>query len=57
MGAMSSCHFIDLNKNEQAFLLPYAARIKAAEDCERKIEYLLEKCKEARIRIIKPKDI
>lgn len=57
MGNMAQCHFIDLNKAEQAFLLPYSSRIKAAEDCERRLTYLMLKCKESRIRVIAPVDI
>lgn len=57
MGNMAQCHFIDLNKAEQAFALPYSARIKAAEDCERRLTYLMNKCRESRIRVIQPKDI
>lgn len=57
MGNMAQCHFIDLNKSEQAFSLPYSSRIKAAEDCERRLTYLMNKCKESRIRVIEPKNI
>lgn len=54
LGHMAICHFIDLNKQEQAFSLPYSARIKAAEDCERRLIYLMNKCKESRIRVMPP---
>lgn len=37
--------------------MPYSSRIKAAEDCERRLTYLMNKCKESRIRVIPPKDI
>ncbi len=37
--------------------MPYSARIKAAEDCERRLTYLMNKCRESRIRVIQPKDI
>ncbi len=37
--------------------MPYAARIKAVEDCERRLAYILNKCKESRIKIIPPKNL
>ena len=39
------------------FGLPYAQRIKLCEDTERRLNYLLNKCKEFRIRITRPKDV
>lgn len=55
LGNTDSAHFIDLNKNEQPFNLPYATRIKLAEETERRIHYLIQKCNELRIRIYRPK--
>lgn len=55
LGNTDSAHFIDLNKNEQPFNLPYAQRIKLAEETERRIHYLIQKCKELRIKIYRPK--
>jgi hypothetical protein len=57
MGHMGVCHFVDLNKTEQPFNLPYATRIRLCEDAERRLLYLLNKCKEMRIRINRPKTI
>ena len=54
MGDMAQFHFIDLNKHDQAFSLPYASRIKAVEDCERRLAFLFKVCKESRIRVIHP---
>jgi hypothetical protein len=54
MGEIGQFHFIDLNKHDQAFSLPYATRIKVAEDCERRLTFLLKVCKESRIRVIQP---
>ena len=42
MGEIAKFHFIDLNKREQAFLLPYASRIKATVDSERRLAYLFK---------------
>jgi hypothetical protein len=41
IGNNSFAHFIDLNKNEQVFNLPYAFRIKMCDDTERRIQYLI----------------
>ena len=54
LGNTEATHFIDLNKNEQPFNLPYAQRIKLCDETERKILYLISKCNEHRIRIYKP---
>ena len=37
LGNLSLVHFIDLNKGEQPFNLPYTAQIKRCEETERKI--------------------
>ena len=57
MGNMGVAHFVDLNKSEQPFNLPYATRIKSCEEAERRLAYLINKCKEMRIRISRPKDV
>lgn len=49
IGALGLCHMVDLNKTEQVFNLPYAQRIKMCEETERRLNYLLAKCKEMRI--------
>lgn len=57
LGDMDSCHFIDLNKNEQPFALPYTARIKLCDDTERRLIYLMNECKANRVRIRKPQSV
>lgn len=54
LGSTNAAHFIDLNKNEQPFNLPYAQRIKLCEETERKIHFLLQKCNEYRIKLYRP---
>ena len=54
LGNLDLAHFIDLNKNEQPFLLPYAMRVKLCDETERRILYLIQKCKDNRIKINKP---
>ena len=54
LGSTSTAHFIDLNKNEQPFDLPYTARIKMCDDAERRLNFIIQECKENRIRVNKP---
>lgn len=37
LGHTNAAHWVDLNKNEQPFNLPYAQRIKLCDDVERKV--------------------
>jgi len=57
LGNTETAHFIDLNKNEQPFMLPYAQRIKICDETERKVSYLINKCGEYRIKLFKPKSL
>lgn len=54
---MDVAHLVDLNKNEQPFNLPYSNRIKLCDETERRLLYLIGKCKEHRIRVNKPEDV
>lgn len=44
-GDVGLAHFIDLNKDESPFTLPYTTQIKQCEESERKLNYLLDQCK------------
>ena len=57
IGEFNFAHFIDLNKEEKVFNLPYAFRIKMCEETERRIAYLLTKSREMRITCTRPKDL
>lgn len=57
LGNTDAAHFIDLNKNEQAFALPYAQRIKLCDETERKILFLIQKCNDYKIKIHKPASV
>ena len=68
LGEMYIAHFINLNKTEQPFNLPYANQIKRSEETERRIlyypffilffdSYILDQCKTMGIKIVKPADI
>jgi hypothetical protein len=50
-------HFINLNKGEQPFNLPYANQIKRCEETERRLLYILGRCKDLGVQVNKPKDI
>ena len=54
LGNLDLAHFIDLNRNENAFNLPYATRVKLCDETERRIQYLIQKCRDNRIKINKP---
>lgn len=41
LGNMGVVHFVDLNKNEQPFHLPYANQIKRTEETLKKLSYIL----------------
>ena len=56
LGKEDVAHFIDLNKGEQPFSLPYVQRIKLCDDTERKVHFLINKCIEYRIKMYKPMD-
>ncbi|CDW80575.1 v-type atpase 116kda subunit family protein [Stylonychia lemnae] len=57
LGNLNLVHFIDLNRGEQPFNLPYANQIKRCEETERRIMYILNECKHLKVKIQKPKSI
>lgn len=57
MGNKHVAHFVDLNKNEQLFNLPYAFRLKMCDETERRIQFLVNKCKEMRVDVKRPETI
>ena len=38
LGSIGSVHFVDLNKGEQAFSLPYAGQIRRCDESLRRLE-------------------
>ena len=40
IGSLGSVHFVDLNKGEQSFSLPYALQLKRCDETLRRIEYV-----------------
>ena len=64
LGSIGSVHFVDLNKGEQAFSLPYAGQIRRCDESLRRLEYDLsifilgfsiinKECKKLKIKIDK----
>jgi V-type H+-transporting ATPase subunit a len=57
LGILDLAHFINLNKGEQPFNLPYANQIKRCEETERRLLYILNRCKDLGVAVNKPRDI
>jgi V-type H+-transporting ATPase subunit a len=57
LGGLDIAHFINLNKGEQPFNLPYANQIKRCEETERRLLYILGRCKDLGVPVNKPRDI
>ena len=57
LGYKNVAHFIDLNKSEQLFSLPYAFRLKMCDETERRINFLVNKCKELKVTVNRPKEV
>ena len=57
LGKINVVHFLDLNKNEQPFNLPYAPQIRRCDETKRRILFLINKCKENFIKINKPQNV
>jgi len=56
LGNLDVAHMIDLNKGEQPFNLPYSNRMRLCDETERRLLYLIQKCKEQYLRVNKPED-
>ena len=58
MGSEARCiQFVDLNRNEQSFNLPYTPQIKACDETLQKLKYLIDECSKAHITLNKPRDL
>lgn len=57
LGRKNFAHYVDLNKSEQLFNLPYAFQIKACDETERRIQYLINKSKEMKVKVTRPKTV
>ena len=56
-GDVGKAHFIDLNKEESPYNLPYTSQIKTCEEAERKLAFLLDQCKKNFISVSPPENI
>ena len=57
LGEVAMAHFLDMNKDELVYNLPYTSQVKGCEDTERKLNYLLDQCKKAFIKVSPPENI
>mmetsp|Transcript_19651 Transcript_19651/g.14365 ORF Transcript_19651/g.14365 Transcript_19651/m.14365 type:complete len:86 (-) Transcript_19651:1368-1625(-) len=57
IGNLNLAHFVDLNKGEQPFNLPYTGQIKRCEEAERRLLNIMAECNTLRVPIQKPKSI
>lgn len=57
MGTQNFAHFIDLNKDQKAYTLPYAGRIKMCDEAERRLQYLIQKSKDLKVVCRRPADL
>jgi hypothetical protein len=57
IGLSNFAHFIDMNKDKQAFSLPYGFRVKMCDDTERRIAFLIQKSHELKVPCTRPKTI
>lgn len=56
-GDVGKAQFIDLNKDESPYNLPYTNQIKSCEETERKLQYILDQCKKNYIKVTPPENI
>lgn len=56
-GDIGVAQFIDLNREESPFNLPYTKQVKSCEESERKLQFLLDQCRKYFVKITKPESI
>lgn len=54
IGDFGNMHFLDLNKDESAYGLPYTTRVKSIEKSDRALAYLEGECKKFYIKLTPP---
>ena len=52
LGQRNIAHFVDMNRDEQVFNLPYIELIKRCEESEKKLSFLLDKCNQFEIELL-----
>jgi capsule polysaccharide export protein KpsE/RkpR len=56
-GDIGYAMFINLNKDESPYNLPYTTQIKLCEEAERKLNYLLDQCKKHYVDVFPPENV
>ena len=56
-GDIGQTQFIDLNKEESPYNLPYTTQVKQCEETERKLSYLMDQCRRHYVRVNRPESI
>ena len=56
-GEDGSVQFLDLNRDEQPYSLPYTTQVKQCEESERKLAFLENACSQNYVKVTPPKDI
>ncbi len=57
LGKIDCCHFLDMNKNKQAYTLTYTDQIKRCEEVERKIAFIEQECERMKLKLWEPHNI
>ena len=57
LGLLNFCHFVDMNKEEQAHKLTYTGEIRRAETIEAKLKNLEELCFQYKVAMEQPADV
>ena len=57
IGEQNFAHFVDLNKNEKVFNLPYASQIKMCDEAERRLQYLIQKSHDMKVPCTRPQTL
>jgi hypothetical protein len=55
-GEDGNVQFLDLNRDEAPFKLPYTTQVKQCEESERKLDYLEAQCKANYVNIVPPRN-
>lgn len=55
LGLLNVAHFLNLNKSEQPFNLPYVSQIRRCEETERRLLHILHECRQMRVKVTKPR--
>lgn len=56
-GDIGVAQFLDLNREESPFNLPYTNQVKACEESERKLDFVLNQCTKYYVKISQPENI